>query len=187
MAKLIYITHPQVEINANTPIDQWEISKEGYKAIERLLLLDFWQEVKQVYSSEEKKAKTVAEIVSKKFSLTYQSYKEFNELDRSSTGLLPFEEYMQAVQFTYENPKKSYKGWETLESSYYRNTKKLKKIISNNPRQTLALIGHGSAGTLIKCFIQDITPTFQEDPQKVGCYFVANLDNRGLSLDWTQY
>ncbi len=187
MLKLIYITHPQVIIDAKTPIDQWQLSKDGLEAVERLSQLQFWDDVNKIYSSKETKAFQVAEIISKKFNIAYEAYENFNELDRQSTGLLPINKYMEAVKFTYENFDTSYKGWETLESSYNRNTKQLTGIINGNKGKNIVIIGHGSAGTLIKCFIKGIKPSFSEDPQKTGCYFVADYKKGKILQDWRGY
>ena len=94
---------------------------------------------------------------------------------------------MEAVKFTYVNPDSSFKGWETLESSYQRNTNKVKVIMQENSGKTVVVVGHGSAGTLIKCFIKGVKPTFDEDPQTTGCYFIADWDQKEIIQEWMKY
>lgn len=184
---LIYITHPQVDLDPEIEISKCKISSEGWIAVDRLLKSNFWKGVKALYSSEETKAVQVAEKTSQTFGLRLRSLESLNELDRESTGLLPLEEYMDAVKFTYKNPEESFRGWETLQSSFERNTKTISNIMAGDTGKTVAIIGHGSAGTLIKCFIKGVSPSFKEDPQKTGCYFVADWDNKEIISDWQSY
>lgn len=188
MTKLIYITHPAVVIDPNIPIDEWELSEEGLVAVDRLLQLDFWQEVKYLYTSEEKKAYKVGEAVEVKFGLQFEKIKDLGEADRSSTGIIsPVEEYMKVVQEAYKNLALGVRGWESHLEMMLRNAKVIDQLKQKHQGETLAIIGHGGSGTTLKCYIKKVLPAFAEDPQKTGCYFVADLDQGEILADWEKY
>jgi len=61
---------------------------------------------------------------------------------------------MQAVQDAYKNQEQNINGWESHHSMFERNKKALEKIIVNDKGKTIAIIGHGGAGTCVKCYIK---------------------------------
>jgi broad specificity phosphatase PhoE len=188
MSKLIYITHPEVTVDPEVPIDQWELSEEGFDSVERLLEWDLFDEVDYVYTSEEKKAYTVAEQIKRKCGIDYAKIKDLGEMDRSSTGVIsPKEKYMEAVKSAYENPASGINGWESHLAVMLRNAKVIEELAKNHKDKTIMIVGHGGAGTTIKCFIKKILPNFSEDPQETGCYFIANLDKWEVIQDWVKY
>lgn len=188
MTELIYITHPEVIIDADIDIDSWQISSLGWDRIQNLLLLDFWHIVEKVYTSTEPKAYAIAEEIKKEKGIGFEKIHDFREIDRSSTGMItPISKYMQVVRSSYENPLSQIKGWESLNSVMLRNSKIVEKLKVKHLRKTIVIIGHGCAGTTIKCHIKKISPSFQEDPQRTGCYFVADLETNTIINDWKTY
>ena len=187
MTKLIYITHPSVEIVPNIRIDTWQLSEEGQKAAKRLSKLNFYKNVRLVYSSREPKAIETAQILSEKYHFKIKSYKELNELNRSSTGFILPDEYIKAIQYVYQYPDRSFQGWEKLDKSYERNTEVLQEIIKKHVGDLIIIIGHGQSGTLIKCWIKKIKPSWAEDPKTTACYFIADLNTNKILQDWTKY
>ncbi len=187
MTKIYYITHPSVEIDKSKNPDEWKLSEEGKEKAKELLRKHFWAEVDIIFSSEEPKAKEVAKMASEKFGIETFSYKDLGEADRSATPFLPLEEYMEKIEEAYEKPSKSIVGWESHESVMKRNVNCLKGIVKKYKNKTIAIIGHGGAGTLIKCFIKGKEPDFDEDPKKTGCFFVADWESRKVLNDWKGY
>lgn len=187
MTKLIYITHPSVNIDKNVLPQFWDLSEKGFIEAEKLMDEYFWKDVKAIYSSVEPKAYSVARIASDKFKIPHQAFKELGEADRSATPFLPIDEYMQAIKYSYEHPDGNHLGWESHNSMMKRNATKLEEIMKSHHDETIAIIGHGGAGTTVKCFIKSIEPNFAEDPQKTGCYFIADWDKRMIIQDWVKY
>ncbi len=188
MTKLIYITHPEVIINPAIAIDEWVLSPLGWDRVEKLLALKFWQEVEKVYTSSEPKAYMIGEKVSKKYGIELEKISDLREIDRSATGIIsPLSDYMQVVQLSYENIKEMAKGWESISNVMLRNSNAVEMLKTKYNGKTFVIIGHGCAGTTIKCHIKKVNPTFQEDPQKTGCYFIANLDTNEIIQDWSTY
>jgi len=187
MTKLIYISHPSVNIDQKIPVDQWTLSDKGLYEVQNLLEKELWKEVDVIYSSKETKASTVAKMAANKFSIVHFEEKDLGETDRSSTGFIQSEEYMNVVQEAYANIETGTRGWESHNHMMERNGKVLDKIKELHFNKTIAVVGHGGAGTTIKCYIKRIAPSFHEDPKKTGCYFIADLDNGDILQDWVKY
>lgn len=186
--KLIYITHPSVSIDPSIAIEDWELSAAGLLAVESLLALDFWPTVSHIYSSQEKKAYTVAELAATRLGTRNIRMKELGEADRSSTGLIsPVEEYMKVVMDAYDNLALGVRGWESHLDMLVRNAKVIDKLKQEHQGKTIAIVGHGGAGTTVKCYIKGILPNFAEDPKQTGCYFIADLTEKKILTDWTKY
>jgi len=187
MTKLIYITHPSVELDKNKLPHEWGLSEKGFEQAKILIEKPFWQEADVIYSSIEPKAIQVARLASEKYRCPWFQEKDLGEADRTATPFLPLEEYMLAVQEAYLNPDTNIKGWESHHQMMKRNATVLKKIKNNYKNKTIVIIGHGGAGTTIKCYIKGIEPQFSEDPKQTGCIFIADLDANTIIQDWQKY
>lgn len=187
MTKLIYITHPSVKLDKDKLPHQWGLSEKGFEQAKILIEIPFWQEVDVIYSSTEPKATQVAQLASEKYHLPWFQEKDLGEADRTATPFLPLEEYMTEVQKAYLNPDVHVRGWESHHQVMKRNAIALEKIKKDNPGNTIVIVGHGGAGTTVKCTIKGIEPKFSEDPQQTGCIFIANLDSNTIIQDWVKY
>ncbi len=191
MTKLIFITHPAVEIDPQIPINQWHISQDGQKQIENLLKYPFWEDVDAIYSSQEGKALRTAQQIAAHFadlkSPIPSGVYELHEIDRSSTGVLSKEVYDKAIEQFYREPDKSYKGWETADAAKERITKVVTQIMAGNVGKTIAIVGHGATGTLLACQIKKIDPSFAEDPRTNGCIMVYDWDKKTILSPWAKY
>ncbi|MEM9780708.1 MAG: histidine phosphatase family protein, partial [Pseudomonadota bacterium] len=85
MARLIYLTHPQVQIDPAVPVPQWGLSAEGRARAEALA--PRLSGVGRVVSSREVKAMETAEILGG--GRTAEAFEDLGENDRSATGFLP--------------------------------------------------------------------------------------------------
>lgn len=187
MTKLIYVTHPSVELDKNKLPHEWGLSDKGFDQAKILIELPFWQEVDVIYSSVEPKATQVAKLASEKYNLPWFQEKDLGEADRTATPFLPLEEYMSAIQEAYLNPDSNIKGWESHHQMMKRNASVLEKIKMDNKGKTVVIVGHGGAGTTIKCFIKGIEPQFSEDPKQTGCIFIADLGTNTIIQDWQKW
>lgn len=187
MAKLYFITHPQVNIIQGIPIDKWALSHEGIASCDRLASLDFWNNIDVIYSSPEKKALQTTKIIAKKNRILVKKKHSLREFDRSSTGFLQPTTYMNAIESFYANPELSHRGWETANSASERIYACVNSIFNQDNHKNIAIIGHGATGTLLVCKILGIDPTFLEDPQGVGVYMAIDWHKKKLILKWKKY
>ncbi|MFA5827859.1 MAG: histidine phosphatase family protein [Candidatus Shapirobacteria bacterium] len=187
MTKLVYITHPSVELDKSKPPHEWGLSEKGFDQAKILIEKPLWKEVDVIYSSTEPKAVQVAQLASEKYHSPWFQDKDLGEADRTVTPFLPQEEYMSAVQEAYLNPDDNIRGWESHHHMMKRNVSVLEKIKKDYKGKTIVIIGHGGAGTTIKCYIKGIEPQFSEDPKQTGCIFIADLDSNVIIQDWQKY
>ncbi|MFZ2152561.1 MAG: histidine phosphatase family protein [Microgenomates group bacterium] len=187
MTKLIYITHPSVELDRNKLPHQWGLSEKGFEQTKLLIEKPFWHEVNVIYSSAEPKATQVANLASDKYHLPWFIEKDLGEADRTTTPFLQPDEYMDEVQKAYLHPDMNIRGWESHHQMMKRNAAVLEKIKNDNPEKTIVIVGHGGAGTTVKCTIKGIEPSFDEDPKQTGCIFIADLDTNTIIQDWVRY
>lgn len=187
MAKLYFITHPQVNIIQDIPIDEWSLSQDGIASCERLSSQDFWSDIDIIYSSPEKKALQTTEIIAKKNHVLTKKKHCLKEFDRSSTGFLPPTIYMKAIETFYAYPDLSHRGWETANSASDRIYACVNSIFEQDHDKNIAIVGHGATGTLLACKVIGIDPSFLEDPQGVGVYMVIDWYKKNLIAKWKKY
>lgn len=187
MTKLIFITHPSVVISPNVPADEWSLSEKGIEETNRLLEKSFWKEVGAVYASTEPKAFAVAEMVREKFGLPYTEVGAIKEIDRSATGFLPYDEYMEVIEEFYRNPQVNVRGWESAEHARQRMKTAISDLMNAHQGEIVAVIGHGASGTLLACEVQGIPSTFEQDPKQTGCFMEIDWDKQNILSPWQTY
>ena len=111
--KLCFITHPMVNIDSQVPINKWSISDDGWEQVKSLAREQFWKDVDIIFASTEQKANKAAEFWSKKFNIPLKIVEGIQEIDRSSTGMLPEEEFWKQVDGFYARPSERVRGWES--------------------------------------------------------------------------
>lgn len=186
MSKLYFITHPSVSINKSIPIDQWQLSNKGIWETERLLKLRFWKKIGLIHTSPERKAVQVARIVAKEYDLKVEINPCLSEVDRSSTGFVEPDLYVELIKEFYMNPLMEVRGWESAE----RATKRIVECVTNimdSANKNVAIIGHGATGTLLACHLLKKAPTFTEDPQGVGRLMFIDWDKKKILTRWAEY
>lgn len=187
MSKLIYITHPSVQIDPAIPPQMWRLSQDGLDQAKKLMDHDLWEDIAFIYSSTEPKAEEVATLASFTYGIKHESNKDLGEADRTAKPFMPLDEYMQAIQEAYKNPTESIHGWETHHDMFQRNAKAIDEIKDKHADETIVIVGHGGAGTCVKCYVSNRELSFDEDPKQTGCYFIADLTTSDLIQDWVKY
>lgn len=137
--------------------------------------------------SAEPKSLTVGAMVQERFGFKPKVYQDLGEADRSATPFLPLEEYMAAIREAYQHPDKHIHGWESHHEMFVRNQRIIDELIAENRGKTIAIIGHGGAGTCIKCHLCKLPLSFDQDPQRTGCSFIVEVESGTLVQDWQPY
>jgi broad specificity phosphatase PhoE len=187
MGFLIFITHPSVVVDPKKDQDQWSLSKEGIAESERLLKMPFWKRVTKIYSSNEVKSRTVAELAEQRLQIPLEKLDSLGEIDRKSTGFLDSQEYNYAIEDFYIHPHDSYKGWETAHEATQRIKSAVEQIFATDPNATVAIVGHGIIGSCLACHIKGIDPTFNEDNAICASYFEIDWTDKKIIEDWKRY
>lgn len=189
MTKLILITHPAVNIDANVPIDQWSLSEKGWEQAEQAFELDFWPNVDCIYSSQELKAYSMAKEAARRFGLPFDDTHKIADLGETrGRTFIPPDQFEAAVQEWYKDLDANINGWEPINVMSARVSACIDTLMANHLGETVVVVAHGGSGTMIKCHIQGIKPSRNEDPHQVaGGYFVADWDEKKLISDWKRF
>lgn len=187
MNKLFLITHPDVVIDPNQSIDEWALSQKGLDRAKDLMTETFWKDISVIYTSTEPKAKTVAEIAARKFNIPIFEKKCLVEIDRSSTGFMPYNEFMETVMSFFKNPDKSCRGWETARAAMKRVSSCVEDMMQKSREKNVVLVGHGAAFALLLSYIKSVEPSFDLCQDGVG--FISEIDwgKREIISSWREY
>ena len=183
----LYITHPQVRIDANIPVPKWGLSEIGRARTEQAARSVWAQRLWRIISSDETKAIETAEILAAAAGVSVEIAADTHENDRSATGFLPPLEFEKAADWFFANPTESFKGWERAVDAQARIVAAFNRVLADHDRNVpIAFVGHGGVGTLLKCHLAK-RPIGRDRDQPGGggnlyCFSLADLS---LSCDWT--
>ena len=105
-----FITHPEVMVDPNVPIESWGLSPAGRDRA-RLISRMCWDDgVVQIASSTELKAIEAADILAAGVGRPVLRVAALGENDRSSTGYLPLTEFEAVADEFFAHPHVSVRG-----------------------------------------------------------------------------
>ena len=188
MACVIYLSHPQVNIDKDVPVPNWSLSAAGLERARTASKLPWANRIDQILCSDETKAVETAQCFADSLELEYIIAENTGENDRSSTGFLPPEKFEEAANSFMNNPHESYRGWERAIDAQARIVAATSHALASLPPADLTLIiGHGGVGTLLKCHIAKRAIARSEDqlPNGGGNVFAFDLETKRLLCDWT--
>lgn len=183
----LYITHPQVRIEAHVPVPDWSLSDIGAQRVRRAAASPWARALRRIISSNEKKAVDTARIFAHASGVEVETADDMHENDRSATGFLPPDDFERAADWFFAHPQASYKGWETAADAQARIVGAIEAVLaSHDPAEPIAFIGHGAVGTLLKSHLAHDRITRRGDqPAGGGNLFCFSLADRSLTCDWT--
>ncbi len=185
MSKVYFISHPEVEIDFSVPVSEWGLSVVGKARAEKMLEQPWVSGLGAVFSSKENKAVQTAEFLSKRLGLDFEQVEDLGEMDRSSTGALPKEEFEAVVNEAFAKPLESIRGWEKLAGAQERILNATKQVLGRvSTEQDVAIVSHGGVGTLLICQLKGTPISRVEDQPGQGHYFVFERDSMQLLQGW---
>jgi broad specificity phosphatase PhoE len=191
MLRALYVTHPQVRINANVPVPLWGLSEEGRTRAEAFVDRLILPPEVMVFSSRERKALELAELLADKAGTLVMSDHLMGENDRSSTGFLPPVLFETMADRFFAEPERSADGWERACDAQQRVVDTVRTAASALPPDGFAIFcGHGAVGTLLKCHLGGRPIARSEDQSRHGhkgggnC-FAFSLGPERLLSEWT--
>lgn len=187
MKKLFLITHPDVIIDPNQAIDEWVISEKGIDRAKALMTEMFWKDISVIYTSTEPKAKTVAEMAAQKFNIPIFEKENLVEIDRSSTGFMPYDEFMNTVVDFFKKPDESCRGWETARAAMKRVSSCVEDIMKKPHGENIVLVGHGAAFALLLSYVKSVEPSFDLCQDGVGFISEVDWEKREIISMWRKY
>jgi broad specificity phosphatase PhoE len=191
MTWCVYLTHPEVTIDRDVPIQEWSLSDPGRERAVKAADLPFAKEIRRVVSSGEVKAVETAEAFCKPFGLKPLALKALHENDRSATGFLPPEEFERTADQFFSNPDDSIRGWERAIDAQMRIVTGIRAVLrSVREEDPVLFTGHGAVGTLLMCHLMDAQISRAHDQKRGGSWY--RFDKEWLtsqtapSLAWTE-
>ena len=187
MSYALYVTHPQVVIDPAIPVPRWGLSERGRARAEALAQAELVRAVKRIVSSTETKARETAAILAAASGATIDVLSGFEENDRSATGYVPQQRFLELRDAFFGSPDASVEGWETARAAQQRIVGAVLGVLaSHDPAVPIAFVGHGAVGTLLKCHFGKRPISVAEDqPDGGGNVFTIRLPDHQLSSDWT--
>lgn len=187
MGRLIFLTHPQVVVDAAIPVTQWHLSQGGRDALQYFLFENLLPVPNVIWSSEETKALETAAILSKHFNCALHVHPALGENDRSATGFLPVAEFERVADQFFAYPDVSICGWETAVDAQSRIVAAVSDILRNATRsgnEIILLAGHGATGTLLYCALAGLPISRQYDQPSQGHYWCYDYTAQQMLHGW---
>jgi len=189
--RALYVTHPQVAMDANVPVPLWGLSAEGRQRAEAFAERDVVPEGAMIFSSRETKAMQLADILAERARSLVLSDHLMGENDRSATGFLPPHLFEETADRFFAEPEVSTSGWERAVDAQRRIVGTITTAMASVPPGMPAVFcGHGAVGTLLKCHVGGRPIARSEDQSRHahrggGNCFVFDLAAGELHCEWT--
>ena len=185
MSRVLFITHPEVEVDPATPVPDWELTARGRDLMRQFAEGPEPREVRAIWSSRERKAVDAAAILAEQLGVEVRKLEQLAENDRSSTGYLPPELFEPAVQAFFGEPLLSHRGWETAAAAQQRIADALETVLARSPAGgDIAIVAHGGVGTLLLCHLKGTQTHRAEDQPEQGHYYAFDRDSRRVLHGW---
>lgn len=175
MARLIYLTHPQVQIDPAVPVPDWGLSALGRARVQALAATG-WPGALRIVASPERKARETAELLGQ-----FEVHPAMGEVDRSATGYVPHDRHEALAGAMFAHPEASAEGWERGVDAQARMIAALAEL----PPGDLLLVGHGAVGTLLWCALTGAKIRRGEDqPAGGGCVWEVERETGRAVHGW---
>jgi broad specificity phosphatase PhoE len=188
--RALYLTHPQVRLDAAVPVPLWGLSPEGQDRARAFVARGTIPDGALVFSSRETKALELAELVAAAAGTPVLTDHAMGENDRSATGFLPPDLFEEAADQFFAYPQASHKGWERAADAQNRIVAAVNTALTSLAESSAVIFcGHGAVGTLLKCHLGHRPISRAEDQSQIGVSgggncFVFDVESRELLTDW---
>lgn len=153
MPRILYISHPEVEIDPDVPVPDWGLTPFGRVRMARFAQDSLLKDVTSVWSSTERKAVDGALILGAALNLAPQAREDLGENDRSATGFVAPPRFWDLVEAFFASPDESVEGWETARAAQSRIVSAIREIAANAPQGDIAIVAHGGVGALTRAHL----------------------------------
>ena len=185
MPILYYVTHPQVQVDANIPVPEWGLSDIGRARAIAMLDQPWVGSIGRIVSSAERKAMETAEILATHLGLAIEVRERMHENDRSATGFLPPPEFEAVADQFFANPHDSIRGWERAIDAQHRIVSEVDAVLGDDEAGDIAFVGHGGVGTLLLLSLSGKEISREADqPAGGGNYFAYDIGACQIIHGW---
>ena len=138
MADLLFITHPEVVVDPDRPIERWQLASAGIARARAFAGDAAVAGVTAVWASAETKAIEAAGIVAARHGLGVSIEAGLGENDRSATGYLPPAEFEATADAFFARPGESVRGWERAVDAQARVAAAVARIVDGHGEGNLS-------------------------------------------------
>ena len=181
---VVYLTHPEVDIDPAIPIPDWGLDAVGQARVDTLISRLSPNENAQIIASAERKAIDAAGPLAGLTSKALVVRPGMHENDRSATGYLPRLEFEATADAFFANPTVSVRGWERAVDAQTRIVGEVETALSGFPENDLFFVGHGGVGTLLYCHLAGLPIDRRWDQQGCGQWFRFTAADRIPQSHW---
>lgn len=181
--RLLFITHADVRIDPDVPVDRWPLNDRGRARHAVFSASDAVAGVTAVYASAEQKAQDGAAILAQARGLRVQTVEALHENDRTATGYLPREDFEAMADAFFARPEVSVRGWERAADAQARICAAVRGIAAADGTEgDIAIVAHGGVGALLLCDRMGVAISRAQDQPANGGGNVLALALPDLSL-----
>ena len=189
MARIYFITHPDVVIDPAVPVPDWRLSDRGLARMHAALGLPWMGSIKGLWCSAERKARDAAAVLARPLNLVPTVLPTLGENDRSATGYLPRQDFERLADQFFARPDTSVRGWERAVDAQARVVEAMRHICAQGPvDRDVAVVAHGGVGALLMCHAAGapIDRAIDQPPTNGGNYFVMDRSTGRLLQRWAR-
>ncbi len=184
MSLLRYITHPNVAVDAGTPVTRWGLSAEGRRRALAMLRQPWIPAIGRVVSSDETKAIETAQLLADHVGVEVEVRRGVGENDRSATGFVPPDEFELLADAFFASPHASVRGWERAVDAQARIVAGLADLVEHDGGVDVAVVGHGAVGTLWYCHLTGSPIDRRHDQPGQGHYLTVDRADGTVVHPW---
>jgi broad specificity phosphatase PhoE len=187
MARVIFLTHPEVVIDPSVPVPEWPLTSVGRRRVAWFGEVMAGRPVTAIWSSDERKAQDGAEILAARLNVPHRIDPALGENDRSATGYVAPPEFWEMVEAFFSRPDESVRGWETARDAQVRIVGAIARVIAEEPTAgDVLVVSHGGVGRLLTAHLQDVEIGEENRPEHPGggCWIEFDRESRRIVSSW---
>lgn len=186
MARIVFVTHPEVVIDPAAPVPDWPLSEKGRARMALFAEQLDGEGVSAVWSSDERKARDGAEILARRLAVPRHVDAGLGENDRSATGYIAPPEFWTVVERFFGRPDESVRGWETARAAQARIAAAIGRVDAQDLGGTTVVVSHGGVGRLLMAHLQGVAIGDEDRPGNPsgGCWIAFSTDPAALEGGW---
>lgn len=182
----LYLSHPEVVIDPETPVPEWRLSRTGRERILAARNAPWLRACQRIVTSGETKAVETTALIAGATGALIEVREAMHENDREATGFLPPAAFETVADAFFANPHQSVRGWERAIDAQTRILAELEAVMATQPaNENLLLVGHGGVGTLLYCALAGHAIDRRFDQPRAGSVFAIDATTRRPLFGWT--
>jgi broad specificity phosphatase PhoE len=178
--RILYLSHPEVKIDPQVPVPEWEISDMGRSRVLAAVAKGWPGRGWLIVASPEVKAVQTAELLANAFALPLHIHPEMGEVDRASTGYVPHARHEALADALFANLGTGPEGWESAQAASTRIVKCFEEVMAEVYANIL-FVGHGAVGTFLWCALTQTPISRQQDQKGSGSYWAGDHGPDGFA------